>query len=428
MLKQDDLMTLDRQKPVIFIGCMNAMPMMYARVLKRLGYNVIFFVDAPRANALCRPENHFPDIDYPYPNWIHELKIPSQILAGVAPKIFARRLKRCVKTIAGMGAGAYFLNGFNTSLIPYLEADTIKIALSHGSDLDTWADVGKQAELSKSFSRRSIFRFLPRFLTSVLISRILTRQFEGFRSADKFVYFPLEFNEDGKRVVQSLVAAGGAYVPRYDATFEHLPRVKKHETRRDGSFHVYSIVRFLMRSTPDANFGYLKGNEIILTAASEFLRRHPNAVFHFFEKGEDVELAKAMCEEMEIARHVVWHPNLPFKEFAELISDADVCIDQVGDHWIGAGVYAMAMGVPLIANARRSVESGVWRENNPVFDCRTKEEIVSALSSLINIDKRIIVGRESKMFIEEMMRPSIVLRQIIFDEALGEKDGVRGQP
>lgn len=418
MHKHDDPLKLDRHKPVVFIGCMNAMPMMYARVLKKLGYNVIFFVDAPRANDLCRPEYHFPDIEYPYPNWIHEFKTPSQILSGAIPEIVARRLKRRVKAIAGMSAGAYFMNGFNTSLLPFLEADAVKIALSHGSDLDTWADTEKKAALSKSFSRRSIFRFLPRFLTSFLIGRILARQFEGFRVADRFVYFPLEFNEDGKRVVQSLEAAGGAYVPRYDATFEHLPRVKKHVARRDGSFHVYSIVRFLMKSTPDANQGYLKGNEIILAAVSEFLAEHPNAVFHFFEKGEDVGLAKAMCEEMGIAKHVVWHPNLPFREFAELISDADVCIDQVGEHWIGAGVYAMAMGVPLIANARRSIEAGVWPENNPVLDCRKKEEIVASLSLLLSPDKRSTVGEASRVFIRDFMDPDRTLCAIFDKESL----------
>tara|TARA_R110002072_G_scaffold242550_3_gene401315 strand:- start:2339 stop:3550 length:1212 start_codon:yes stop_codon:yes gene_type:complete len=401
---------------------MNAMPMVYARILRKIGFNVIFFVDAKRANQLCRPEFHFSDIDYPYPNWIHEFQTPSQILSGVLPKTTAKKLRRRVKEIAGEQAGAYFLNGFNTALIPHLEAEAVKIALSHGSDLDTWADVSKKSALGQSFSRRSIFRYLPRFVSVFAIGLILKRQFSGFTEADRFVYFPREFNDDGRRVVELLEAAGGTYVQRYDATFEHLPRLRKRQTRGDGSYHIFSIVRFLMSSAPDANRGYMKGNEIILRAVAEYIARDPAAVVHFFEKGEDVDLAKRMCVELGIEKRVVWHPNLPFQEFAELLSNADVCIDQVGEQWIGAGVYAMAMGVPLIGNARRSIESGVWPSQNPVLNCHTQDQIVDALQSLSSIERRLSVGEESRLFIEEFMDPYRTLRRIFTEETLSSQE------
>jgi hypothetical protein len=64
------MIDLDAPGVIIFFGTMNAMPMMYAHELRNLGQDVIYFVDVPEKNTLCRPENHFPSISYPYPDWV----------------------------------------------------------------------------------------------------------------------------------------------------------------------------------------------------------------------------------------------------------------------------------------------------------------------------------------------------------------------
>ena len=59
----------------VFLGNMNAMPMMYALELKRVGYEVRYLVDADKRNLLSRPEHQYASINYPYDDWIKEKKI-----------------------------------------------------------------------------------------------------------------------------------------------------------------------------------------------------------------------------------------------------------------------------------------------------------------------------------------------------------------
>mgnify|MGYP001365585535 CR=1 FL=1 len=80
--------------PIVFIGSTNAMPMMYAIELKKLGYDVIYFVDRPSTDLLNRPENHFPSISYPYPEWIVEVNIPSQMMIPFFRKSLLKYLKK----------------------------------------------------------------------------------------------------------------------------------------------------------------------------------------------------------------------------------------------------------------------------------------------------------------------------------------------
>lgn len=99
---------LDKNKLVVFLGSMNAMPMMYAIELRKMGYDVLYFVDVSRNDALCRPENHYPEIQFPYPPWIIELRLPSQLLLALFPRFFAWIYRYLVKIKAKKDVGCYF--------------------------------------------------------------------------------------------------------------------------------------------------------------------------------------------------------------------------------------------------------------------------------------------------------------------------------
>ena len=137
---------LDKNKTIAFLGSMNAFPMMYALILKKYGYEVIYVVDVPQSDTLSRPENHYPSIKYPYPDWIVEWKLPLQIVLLLSPKLFASHILSTLKKYNKKPIGCFVLNGFFISLAPYLRKATI-VALSHGSDLDVWADVDNMEKL-----------------------------------------------------------------------------------------------------------------------------------------------------------------------------------------------------------------------------------------------------------------------------------------
>jgi len=190
---------LDKSKVIVFMGSMNAMPMMYALELKTLGYEVIYFVDAPKRDVLCRPEHHYPGIHYPYPGWIVELVLPSQILLPLIPRITAAWYKMKIKRLTKKEVGCFVLNGFFVSLAPYFTKTADKIGLSHGSDLDAWADTKNMSTLANSFTGRAIFKFFPKKLSVSLIKLIVERQYLGFSKTKLVLYFPRGFSWKRRR-------------------------------------------------------------------------------------------------------------------------------------------------------------------------------------------------------------------------------------
>lgn len=404
---------LNKEKVVVFMGTMNAMPMMYASELRKLGYDVIYFVDAPKKDITARPENHYPDVNYPYPPWVVEFVIPSQAMLALFPRFFVSIYKNILRHLTDKEVGCFVLNGIFASLAPHLPRSARKIGLSHGSDLDVWADVENARNLCESHKNRSIFKFLPGFLSRRLIKYIVHRQYHGYVNTDKVVYFPTGFNKAGDRVIRNLLQDGISYVQRYDGSFEPLKGQSRELRAPSENMEIFSGVRFLYKTFPDGNYGYNKGNDIIIRGIADYYSTNKNIRVHFVEKGEDVLAAKALCRETGIEDVVVWHKEMPFKQLLELYQNCDICFDQVGSHWIGAiGVYALWLGKPLIANVEPAVRCGVWPEDNPVCSASSPGQICEWLKRLENLDFRAAVAERSKKFCELDMGPTPVLKEI----------------
>lgn len=400
--------------PIVFLGSMNAMPMMYALELKNRGYNVIYFVDAKKKDTLHRPENHFTEIEFPYPSWVIELDIISQILLAIFPRFYSMKIMGLISKVSNIKPQAFFLNGFFISLAPYLYNDSIKLVLSHGSDLDTWANISNAHALSRSFCKRSIFKFLPFYVSSRMISSIVNGQFNAMRESDGVIYFPKGFNSSGDTVVNLLIVAGVSVFHRYDISFKPIASAISRSGNPHEKLIILSAVRFLYRTFPDSNADYSKGNEYIIRGLSDYYKVNRNIEIHFIEKGEDVTSAKVLCNELGLSEVVVWHKEMPFRDLISLYEISHVCFDQVGIHWIGAiGGYALYLDKCLIANDRRAVDSGVWPECNPVFSASTSEEVFDQLKRIqilgFKPSSEIISGRE---FVEEYMSPISLLKQI----------------
>lgn len=404
---------LNKDEVIVFMGTMNAMPMMYALELKKLGYEVIYFVDVRKSDLLSRPENHFPDIEYPYPIWVIELVLPSQILLPIFPKLCAGIYQRRIRQVTRKKIGCFVLSGFFSSLAPYLSRSASKVGLPHGSDLDTWADTDNVEELAASFKNRSIFKFLPNGLGKKLVKSIVEKQFAGYADSNAIAYFPVGFNTSGDKVLSRLVSQGVRHTPRYDISFEVLKGQSKEFKAHSGTINIFSGVRFLYKTFSEGNNGYNKGNDLIIEGIAKYYLTNPNIQVHFIEKGADVPHAKEMCRQAGLESVVVWHQEMSLKNLLTLYQNSDVCFDQVGQHWIGAiGGYAMWLGKPLIANAQPAVRSGIWPMDNPVCSASTPEEIFNWLKRLENIEFRKAVSDRSKVFVETYMGPGHALNSI----------------
>lgn len=399
---------------VVFLGSTNAMPMMYALELKIQGYNVLYFVDAKITDTLHRPENHFPNINYPYPDWIIEINMPSQILAALFPKTTLRIVEHKIfKKNFDKKIQAFILNGFFISLSSYIDRSITKISLSHGSDLDSWADIDGVTNLSNSFKKRSIFKYIPHFFSRKLIKKIVINQFNSIKSCDAVMYFPKKFNKIGDRVLEKLNIKT---IYRYDISFIPLLHENRNfkKSANNKKLVIFSPVRFTFKTFDEGNEGYNKGNDHIINGISLFYKEFKNIEVHFVEKGVDTDFAKKLCRSLNIEDKIIWHKEMKFFELLKLYQIADICFDQIGDHWIGAvGGYALWLGKPLIANDIRAVEAGIWPEKNPICRASSGETVYKALKYLENEKNRERISTESKIFVEENMSPKKAVSEIL---------------
>ena len=400
--------------PIIFLGGMNAMPMMYAWELKKMGYEVIYFVDRPENDTLSRPENHFPNIKYPYPDWIIEVNLKTQILLPFFVQKWGSFFLKKIKKISQKKPQLFVLNGFFISIGPFFVSKGSQvIALSHGSDLDTWADVESISALKKTFSKKSFFKYFPSFFSSYLISYIVEKQFNSLLCANAVIYFPTGFNSNGDRVINKLREKSINIFERYDISFEPLEGQNRDFKKRHGKLVIFSGVRFLYQTFPDGNEEYSKGNDIIIKGLAKFYKHYPEIEIHFVEKGEDVEAAKQLCKDLGISQVIVWHKEMKFYELLQLYQHADICFDQVGKHWIGAiGGYALWLGKPLIANDERPKRIDFWPDETPICSAKNDEEVYKWLCKLRNDSFRELISNQSKDFVEKFMHPKKLLNDI----------------
>lgn len=375
-------MKLDLAKPgvVLFLGTMNAMPMMYARELQKAGQAVVYLVDVPASDKLSRPEHQYPDLSYPYPDWICEWQLPSQLLLSLAPALCYRLLlRRLASVLQGRAVKAVFAGGQFIALSRYFPADCVKILLSYGADLEWFCNPAMIDALSAEFSGKSFTRYLPRWLTKALIQRCVHHNYQAACQQHHLLFFPPGFSEKGDRMVKHLQQQGVHYIPRLDVSFLPLQGFERSYKPRTAVLQILCPVRFHYQHISAEAHGENKGNDKIIAALARFAREYPQLEVHFFEKGPDVEAAKALCEQTGLADYVRWHQQMSLPELLGLYQQADICFDQVGQHWMGAvGIYALYFGKPLIVNAANLN----YLPQLPLYQAASEDEILQQLRLL----------------------------------------------
>lgn len=374
-----------------FLGSMNSMPMTYALKFKGDGFDVRYVVESDSDNYLMRPEHQYPKLlSYPYPEWIVEIPwVNNLINYGLLP--YSNRA--AVDAMADRDV--IFLNDYGIALAPWLPKHSIKVALSSGGDIDQtcdWSIVPSQA-------RAALPGFLRPLWWLFSIRRTLIQR-RGLRLCSAVSYFPEGLNPSGDDLLQNLVPQPPwKIIPRYDVSF-HAVGTSLAETHRRQLTEILVGVRFKINTVKGAEIEY-KGNDIILRALSVYRRRNPSVKIHLIRKGDaiDIQAAEKLCEELDISGSVIWHEPMPLESLFDLYRQSDVCIDQVGSHWMGAiGCYALHLGRPLIANARPEVMERFWGEKSPVLNAVNESQIVNHLIDCEDPCRRALMGFEGNRF------------------------------
>ncbi|MCP9758454.1 hypothetical protein EGI20_03880 [Aquitalea sp. S1-19] len=346
------------------------MPMHYAKRFKADGYSVTYIVDVPPENKLSRPEHQFKEINFPYPEWIIDLRTGNHAVRALSPRLFFSKIIDAAKD-----HDVYFLTDFSISLAPYLPNNSIKILLPHGTDFDLWSlDSGPdKIATTGRFKKFSL-------LKKTLADAIKCNMQRGVRYSNCIVYYPQGFNNEADKQLEILSNEFNieTSIRRYDVSFDifnDTPTTPKKNHSRP--FKIISPVRFDFSNKNTALGIYNKGNDNIINGISIFLKNtNADIEIVFFNKGQDLELAKIISKNLGIDQYITWKDPVTLPELLEIYFESDVCFDQVGTHWIGAvGAYALYAGLPLIANASQF-------DRSPIFHASTAEEVCSQLETI----------------------------------------------
>lgn len=413
---------LDEPGAIVFFGTVNSFPMMYARELRRMNQQVVYFVEVPRRKTLHRPEAHYPEITYPYPKWIVEFFLPTQLLANTFPRLVAGLMLRRARRINNIDKiKAVVVGGHFISLLPYFPDPVVKTLLASGADLHSWCNTSRSNALAAGIFNQSIFRFLPKFVTKTWVNSMVRKNFRSAKCANNVVYFPRGMSPEGDRIVSELEASGVRYLPRYDVSFDVVKEASRNFKEPGDKLVILSPVRFSYKTFPDGNSQNSKGNDIIIQGLSMYKSINKQIEVHFVEKGEDCDHAKSLCDELGLTESIVWHKEMSMNRLLDLYQKADICFDQVGSHWVGAiGVYGLYLGKPVIANAANLTFLG----ESPILQAATPEEVCARLVALSDPAFREKVSCESKRFAEDNFSPGTILGQITTPSS-GHKEQVR---
>ncbi len=412
-MKNTNKIDLNEDGIILFLGTMNAMPMHYAMELRKLNQEVVYFVDEKKENTLHRPECHFKNsISYPYPEWIVEFIVPSQLLIALFPKVFKFLLLKSLPTkYKNTKIKAIFYSGFYVSLIN-LFPNNINIFLSYGSDLEYFCNIDLIDELSEDFKSKSFTRYLPKKLVHIIIQKVVNNQFQGAKESDYVLFFPEGNSVKGDKVINELIDNNVKYIERYDDMYiDDFKCYEKTSKFEDNELVILCATRFSY-SNLTLNDQENKGNDIIIRGIAKYIQNtNKKILIHFFEKGQDVNEAKKLCKELGIENNIIWHKPMPMHELFKLYEQSHICFDQLGNNWLGAvGVFAILLGIPLISNVSK------YKVSIPVLNATNEEEVYRGLIQLENRELYERISLESKKYAIENLTPLKILKQLVIND------------
>ena len=373
-----------------FLGNSNNYPFRLAKALRTLGHVVVFFVDRPPSEPRNRPESHYNDVSYPYPDWIREIEPlhPKQIvLYPWTVRPILRTLEACDGVV---------LNGFGLSLGPFIHRPSI--GMLTGSDLDVYANPDLVDVLAASpthSDRLSGKGFLQRMFVTcrrMLFARFIQLQRGGIAKSCLVEYAIPGLLPEGDALLKDIGVEGNRRTSFMMTDLEHLPVPT---FRDDDTFRIFCATR-LQWKRPEAgsNVSPLdnKGTDVMLKGLQMFITHSPLPVeVRLISVGADVESAKRSVNELGLASHGYWHPQLTQTEFLDEMASADVVMENFGSEGcIGmAGRDAIAMGKPLIAWGKSAVFERALGEPLPIYEALSPEEICARLEEVAMNDETV---------------------------------------
>jgi len=398
-----------KQFKIAFIGNVNCMTFRYALEVRRLGHDVVFFVDYPRSEKLHRPENRFSEITFPYPDWIREIRPPRRDISFLVP---VGEIKELITELNSGGYDAVVFNGCWHKIGVFISRRTRVLCFFSGADLDVKASY--KAVLHAKHSTNVIAHYVKTLLR--LCETWLHRR--GIRRASLINYFPEGVVPAADRLINEIMKGRDFHRIQVRGLTVDDVEYSPPSTRVGADVVIFNPTRFLWKNPLPLGYAMEenKRNDIMLRGIATFYNKTGLAIkVVLVEKGAQLTETKALIDELGIAHLVSWRQEMSQKEIFQHYQDSDVIFDQLGIHWVGhGGLDAMLVGRPVIANGRPDVFNKILGETIPLCQATNEEEVADWLAKLaMNPELRKEIGLRSREFVIRNFNATDTARQIV---------------
>jgi glycosyltransferase involved in cell wall biosynthesis len=389
---------------IAFLGNTNNYPFALALALRDLGHDVLLLVD--QTSPLHRPESRRAETADAYGQWVRDVS-PVRARDVVLPTRRRRSIVRLLKS-----ADALVLNGFGPAFWHHVRAPSLVILT--GSDLETYADEGKLRSFLRQSRRRGFAGVIDRIRHSV-IARIAALQREGIASAAAVEYSFPGMLPEGDALLDGL----GVTPERRRCFFlTDLDLLRAVPPPHNAVFRIFSASRLNWVRPMPAGSSTLdqKGTDVMLRGVARFRERVGRPFeLRLVKKGLHVRETLALAGELGLDDCITWLEEMPLRDVYAEFTAADVVLDHFGSGSIGVAARdAMALGRPVIANAKPAIFARHLGAPSPILHAETEDDVATHLASLAGdraLRERLSV--EGRRFAEAHFEPHAAARDVV---------------
>ena len=392
------------QLSIAICGNINNYPLLLAQGLRLLGHNVRLVLN--RKELLHRPEARYPDWAAVYPDWIVDCSnLSDEDIAFETPA-----LDQAIHQLTH-NVDLVILNDVGPALAAYLQAPHVVVLT--GSDLSYYANFDSlqmrtsmwNPEYKRSLQGR---RYLRRMADSV------ARQRDGILGAEVVCYGQRGLVPSGDQLLDDI---GVIDDRRLMLHFSNTIDLQAQPVTHNKKLTVLCGSRIVYR--PECNPALsaidFKGTDVLIRGFAEYCQRGGQGELRLPQKGQDLDAARELINELSIADRITWLPEMSLANFYEEMVKADLICDQFGTSFPGmVTTDAYALGRPVMANLRNEIFGQRFPDPLPGFDAKTPEEIANHLM-MMEKDKDILaeMGLKSRAYAEAYLSPQSMAKQLL---------------
>lgn len=393
-----------RQLSIAIFGNINNYPLLLAQGMRLLGHNVRLMLN--RKELLHRPEARYPDWATAYPDWIVDcLNLSDEDIASETPALdhVTHQLTHNIDLV--------ILNDVGPALATYLRAPHAVVLT--GSDLAYYANFDSlqmrtsmwDPEFKRSLQGRRYLRRMADFVA---------RQRDGILGAEVVCYGQRGLVPSGDQLLDDI---GVSDERRLMLHFSNTIDLKAQPAIRNERLTILCGSRIVYRSECNSALSAIdfKGTDVLIRGFAEYCQRGGQGELRLPKKGQDLDAARELINELGIADRSTWLPEMPLAEFYEEMAKADLICDQFGTSFPGmVTTDAYALGRPVMANLRNEVFGQRFPEPLPGFNAKTPEEIADHLIMIEN-NRELLgeMGMKSRAYAEAYLSPESMARQLL---------------